>query len=290
MAKKRPKKKSHPTTAKTAMMYYQSPVPRDSGMAYVAEQAAMVHEQGLLTPTDNKLMRLLAAKADAISDSDYLELVLAPVAPVKDTHHLAIRLLERFGTLKQVIYADRGEIKRILPEHADAICHTFQMIQIGAIRLLRNEIFSKPIIHSWFRLLDYLKLSSGQQTIEEFRVLYLNHRHELILDEVLQRGTVNHTPVYPREVVKRGLELSAAALILVHNHPSNDPQPSKSDIDITWQIIQAAAAVGITVHDHVIVTQSNHYSFKSFGLLGEPTVTEPAILPEGHQYSFIALL
>jgi DNA repair protein RadC len=115
--------------------------------------------------------------------------------------------------------------------------------------------------------MDYCKLAMGNKKIEEFRVLFLNHRHALIADEVMQRGTINHTPVYPREIIKRALELAAASIILLHNHPSGDPTPSKADIDITTKIIDAAATVNITVHDHVIITQTGHYSFKSFGLM-----------------------
>jgi DNA repair protein RadC len=133
--------------------------------------------------------------------------------------------------------------------------------------MIKSEILNQPVIQSWSALIDYCKLVMGKEKIEQFRVLFLNHRHALIADEVMQQGTINHTPVYPREIIKRALEHSAAAIILLHNHPSGDPTPSKADIDITHKIIEAAATISVTVHDHVIITETGHYSFKSFGLI-----------------------
>jgi DNA repair protein RadC len=140
-------------------------------------------------------------------------------------------------------------------------------IRVSAQRMIKSEILNQPVIQSWSALIDYCKLVMGKEKIEQFRVLFLNHRHALIADEVMQQGTINHTPVYPREIIKRALEHSAAAIILLHNHPSGDPTPSKADIDITHKIIEAAATISVTVHDHVIITETGHYSFKSFGLI-----------------------
>jgi DNA repair protein RadC len=149
----------------------------------------------------------------------------------------------------------------------DAVISALKTIRVASQRLLKSSIEDKPIIQSWTALMDYCRLSMGKKKVEQFRVLFLNNRHALICDEVLQQGTVNHTPVYPREIIKRALEVHASAIILLHNHPSGDPNPSKADIDMTKKIVEAAQTVGIAVHDHVIVTEHGHYSFKSFGLI-----------------------
>ena len=132
---------------------------------------------------------------------------------------------------------------------------------------MKLEIEERPVIQSWSALMEYCRLSMGKSKVEELRVLFLNNRHMLIGDEVMQRGTVNHTPVYPREIVKRALEHSASAIILVHNHPSGDVTPSKADIDVTKQIIDAARTLGIEVHDHLIIGAKKHFSFKSKGII-----------------------
>jgi DNA repair protein RadC len=137
---------------------------------------------------------------------------------------------------------------------------------VASQRILKEEVKDKPVIQSWTALLDYCQLSMAHKKVEEFRVLFLNHKNALIADEVMQTGTVNHTPVYPREVVKRALELSASAMILLHNHPSGDSTPSKADIEMTKQIIEAAKAVEVKVHDHLIIAEKGHYSFKSHGI------------------------
>ena len=164
------------------------------------------------------------------------------------------------------MYADETAL-RAIDEVGDAAIAALKTIRVSAQRMIKSEIANQPVIQSWSALMDYCTLAMANNKIEEFRVLFLNHRHALIADEVMQRGTINHTPVYPREIVKRALEHSASAIILLHNHPSGDPTPSKADIDITKKIIEAAGTVGVTVHDHVIITESGHYSFKSFGVI-----------------------
>lgn len=210
--------------------------------------------------------RFLGASGADLPDYELLELILFSAKPRGDVKPLAKELLKKFGSFSKVIYADENALRDV-PEVGDAVISALKTVRIGAQRLIKSEIENQPIIQSWSSLMDYCKLAMGQNTVEEFRVLFLNHRHALIKDEVMQRGTINHTPVYPREIVKRALELAASGVILLHNHPSGDPTPSKADIDITTKIIEAAATVNVTVHDHVIITRTGHYSFKSFGLM-----------------------
>jgi DNA repair protein RadC len=210
--------------------------------------------------------RFLDVGGEAIPDYELLELILFSARPRGDVKPLAKRLLKEFGTFAKVMYADESAL-RAVDEVGDATIAALKTIRVSAQRLIKSEITDQPIIQSWSALMDYCKLAMGSNKVEEFRVLFLNHRHALIADEVMQRGTINHTPVYPREIVKRALELSAAAVILLHNHPSGDATPSKADIDVTKKIVEATATIGVTVHDHVIITETGHYSFKSFGLI-----------------------
>lgn len=210
--------------------------------------------------------RFLDVGGDNLPDYELLELILFSARPRGDVKPLAKRLLKQFGSFDKVLYASEHELAQ-LDEVGEAVIAALKTVRVSAQRLVKSEIGDQPIIQSWSALLDYCKLSMGKNSIEEFRVLFLNNRHALIADEIMQRGTINHTPVYPREIVKRALELGAAAVILLHNHPSGDPTPSKADIEITVKIVEATATVGISVHDHVIITDGGHYSFKSFGLI-----------------------
>lgn len=210
--------------------------------------------------------RFLGEGGEALPDYELLELILFSARPRGDVKPLAKRLLKHFGSFHKVLYAEDHAL-RAVDEVGDAVIAALKTVRIAAQRLVKSDIGDMPVIQSWSALLDYCKLAMGQNKIEEFRVLFLNHRHALMADEVMQRGTVNHTPVYPREVVKRALELGASAIILLHNHPSGDATPSKADIEITTRIIEAAATINVTVHDHVIITETGHYSFKSFGLI-----------------------
>ncbi len=210
--------------------------------------------------------RFLGAGGDVLPDYELLELILFSARPRGDVKPLAKALLKQFGSFAGVIHAEESAL-RAVDEVGDAVVAAIKTIRISTQRLIKSEISDQPIIQSWSALMDYCKLAMGNKKIEEFRVLFLNHRHALIADEVMQRGTVNHTPVYPREIVKRALELAASSIILLHNHPSGDPTPSKADIDITKQIVDACKTININVHDHVIITATGHYSFKSFGLM-----------------------
>lgn len=210
--------------------------------------------------------RFLGPGGENLPDYELLELILFSAKPRGDVKPLAKRLLKHFGSFDAVIHADATELRK-LDEVGDAVISALKTVNIATQRLLRSEVEDKPVIQSWAALMDYCRLAMGKNKIEQFRVLFLNHRHVLIADEVLQQGTINHTPVYPREIVKRALELHAAAIILLHNHPSGDPSPSGDDITMTEHIIKAASGVNITVHDHVIVSASGTYSFRSNGLL-----------------------
>jgi DNA repair protein RadC len=210
--------------------------------------------------------RFLQASGGDLPDYELLELILFAAKPRGDTKPLAKRLLKMFGSFDKVLYATEPELRKV-EDVGDAVVAALKTIRVASERLLRRELEDRPIIQSWTALMDYCRLSMGKNKVEEFRVLFLDGRHALIADEVMQRGTVNHTPVYPREVVKRALEHSASSLILLHNHPSGDPTPSKADIEMTKQIVTAATSVGVAVHDHVIITGHGHYSFKSFGLM-----------------------
>ncbi|MFZ4125721.1 MAG: RadC family protein [Rickettsiales bacterium] len=226
----------------------------------------MTEEQHYLGHRQRLRERFLLASGDDLPDYELLELILFAAKPRGDVKPLAKRLLKIFGTFDKLIYASEAELRKV-EEVGDAVISALKTIRVASARLLRSSIEDKPVIQSWTALMDYCRLSMGKEKIEQFRVLFLNNRHALITDEVLQQGTVNHTPVYPREIIKRALELHASAIILLHNHPSGDPNPSKADIDITKKIAEAAQTVGVAVHDHVIITENGHYSFKSFGLI-----------------------
>jgi DNA repair protein RadC len=210
--------------------------------------------------------RFMKSDGDTLPDYELLELILFAAKPRGDVKPLAKKLLKEFGSFTKVFQASESEL-RAIDGVGDAAISTLKSVRCASQRMLKEEIQSRPIIQSWSALMDYCQLVMGHNKIEEFRVLFLNHKHHLIADEVMQRGTVNHTAVYPREIIKRALEIGASALILLHNHPSGDPSPSKADISMTEQIVTAAKAVNIIVHDHVIISQNAHYSFKSFGLI-----------------------
>ena len=210
--------------------------------------------------------RFLTGGAKAVADYELLEMLLFAAHPRGDVKPLAKHILKHFGTLSAAIHAPVSEYKHIEGLGEAGIAALKAAEEVSA-RLLRSKAEKGTVISSWTALLDYCNHRMANQKIEQFRILFLNQKNELIADEVQQTGTVNHTPVYPREVVKRALELGAVSIILAHNHPSGDPTPSQADIDITKQIIQALKPIDITVHDHVIIGKHGHYSFKSHGLI-----------------------
>jgi DNA repair protein RadC len=204
--------------------------------------------------------------ADAVPDYELLEMILFRAFPRIDTKPIAKRLLARFGSFAEVISAPPERLKEIEGVGSRAV-EELKLIKTAAERLTKGQIQARPAMSSWSGVLDYLRLAHGFDAREAFRILFLDKKNHLIADEVQGRGTVDHTPVYVREVVKRALELSATAIILVHNHPSGDPTPSRADIDVTKQIIDAAKPLGVTVHDHIIVGRNGHASLKALRLI-----------------------
>jgi DNA repair protein RadC len=210
--------------------------------------------------------RFLNGGADALPDYELLELVLFAAFRQKDTKPLAKALIAKFGSFAEAIAA-RPERLREVGGVGDAVIAQLKIVQAAALRLSKTQLLNRPALSSWSALLDYCSAAMARATAEEFRVLFLDRKNALIADEVQSRGTVDHAPVYPREIVKRALELSASALILVHNHPSGDPTPSRADIEMTREIVEAARALRIAVHDHLVIGRGGHASFKALGLL-----------------------
>lgn len=210
--------------------------------------------------------RFLQTPKGSLPDYELLELMLFAASPRSDVKPIAKQLLLRFGSLAGVITANIDEL-RLIKGMNDAALAQLKAVQDMAERLIKQDIEEKPILQSWKALLDYCRASMGHLKKEQFRMLFLDKRHMVIADELQEFGTVDQTPVYPREVVKRALQLEASSIILVHNHPSGDTRPSNADIQITKQIMQAAEAVGVTLHDHLIISSKSHYSFKAHGVM-----------------------
>jgi DNA repair protein RadC len=210
--------------------------------------------------------RFLKAGAEAVPDYELLELVLFLGQPRRDMKPVAKALLRRFGSFADAISAEPRALAEVAGVGEAAIA-ALKTVQAAALRLARESVMQRPVLGNWQKLIDYCRASMGYETTERFRVLYLNRKNALIADEEQQKGTVDHTPVYPREVVKRALELGATALIMVHNHPSGDAEPSKADIEMTKEVRDAAAKLGIVLHDHVVIARGGFRSFKTLGLL-----------------------
>jgi len=203
---------------------------------------------------------------DALPDYELLELVLFRAMPRRDTKPLAKAILARFGTFAEAMNAPQDLLKEV-PGLGEAAATEIKLIRAAALRLVQGEVLERPVLSSWQQVLDYCRAAMGFEAKEQFRILFLDKRNQMIADEVQQQGTVDHTPVYVREVVKRALELSATAIVLVHNHPSGDPTPSRADIEMTKQIVDAAKPLGVVVHDHIIVGKQGHESFRGLGLI-----------------------
>jgi DNA repair protein RadC len=210
--------------------------------------------------------RFLKRGADAVGDYELLELLLFNARPRGDVKPLAKALLRRFGDIAGVISASPDELAQVSGLGKSSIA-TLKAVQAAALKLIIAPLSKRPVLASWQHLLDYYRASMAYLKVEQLRLIYLDRQNKLIADEVLQQGTVDHTPVYPREVVKRALDLGAAAIIMVHNHPGGDSRPSEADIAMTGQVAAAVSAIGIQLHDHVIIGRNGHSSFKSLGLL-----------------------
>ncbi len=210
--------------------------------------------------------RFMQGGAAAMPDYELLELVLFRAIPRQDVKPLARLLLDRFGDFNRVVTAAPARLAEVQGV-GDAVVQELKIVEAAAHRMARARVMQRAVLTSWDALLDYCHTAMAHRETEQFRILFLDRKNVLIADEEQARGTVDHVPVYPREVVKRALELNASAIILVHNHPSGDPTPSDSDIQMTAQIDAAAKALGITVHDHLIIGKSRELSFRAKGLL-----------------------
>jgi DNA repair protein RadC len=210
--------------------------------------------------------RFMKSGADTLPDYEMLELLLFQAQLRRDMKSLAKRLLKKFGSFSATISAEPTDLKEV-EGVGDAVVVTLKTVQAAALRLSLEEIMDQPVLSNWNKLIAYCRAAMGHHKNEHFRILFLNRQNALIADEVQQTGTVDHTPVYPREVVKRALELGATALIMVHNHPSGDPTPSKADIEMTKDVAEAGGNLGIVLHDHLIMARAGHSSFKEMGLL-----------------------
>jgi DNA repair protein RadC len=204
--------------------------------------------------------------AAALPDYELMELILFRAIPRRDTKPLAKAIIDRFGSFAEAVSAEEERLAEI-PGLGEAAIVEIKLIQATALRLAQGSVLKRPLLSSWDKVVEYCRSAMAYQKFEEFRILFLDNRNRLMADEVQGRGTTNHTPVYVREVVKRALELSATSIILVHNHPSGDPSPSRADIEVTKQIIDAASKLDISVHDHIIVGKDGHLSLRAAGLV-----------------------
>ena len=210
--------------------------------------------------------RFTLGGADALPDYELLEMVLFRAVARGDTKPIAKALIARFGSFAEVISAPANllvEVKGVGP----AIVTELKLIRAASLRLAKGEVINRPVLSTWNAIIDYCRAAMAFEDKEIFRILFLDKKNQLIADEVQQQGTVDHTPVYTREVIKRALELAASAIILVHNHPSGDPTPSLADIDMTKKIIQAGEKLNVLVHDHIIIGRKGHVSFRNLTLI-----------------------
>jgi DNA repair protein RadC len=210
--------------------------------------------------------RFLSGGDGALADYELLELLLCQARPRVDMKPVAKALLKRFGSFAGVMAATPTELQEV-DGVGPAATVIIKVVQASALRMARQDIVQRDVVGSWKKLLDYCRMRMAEEKTEQFRLLFLDNKNAVIADEQQQRGTVNHTPVYPREVVKRALELGASAIILVHNHPSGDPTPSADDIAMTKEVAAAAEKLGIAVHDHIVIGRKGHASLRSMGYL-----------------------
>ncbi|WP_336056281.1 RadC family protein [Nitratireductor sp. CH_MIT9313-5] len=215
---------------------------------------------------DRLRARFAEAGPDALADYELLEMYLFRSIPRADTKAPAKALLERFGTIGEVLGASPQLLTEV-PGIGEAVARDLKLVAAITQRMLKAEVRNRQVLSSWSQVIDYCHATMAYETVEQFRILFLDRKNALIRDEQQQTGTVDHTPVYPREVVRRALELSASAIILVHNHPSGDPTPSRADIEMTKMIIETAKPLGVTVHDHIIIGKKGHASLKGMQLI-----------------------
>lgn len=210
--------------------------------------------------------RFLSGGSNALQDYELLELLLFMAIPRRDVKPLAKTLLKTFGSLPELMAASPQELTRV-SGISENTASAIKSVEALATRMMKQDLEGKPVLNSWTRLMDYCYATMAHEKKEHFRVLFLNKKNELIGDEIQGSGTVDHTPAYPREIMKRSLEIGATAIILMHNHPSGDSKPSQADIDVTQQIIRAAEPFNITVHDHIVMSRNGYTSMKNQGLM-----------------------
>ncbi len=210
--------------------------------------------------------RLLEGGGEALLDHEIVEYLLATAIPRRDTKPLAKRLIAEFGGMGGLFAADAEALSRVDGVGEGAVA-AIKIVQAAAVRLLRAEIVDRPVLGSWQALLDYLRADMAHAMIERVRVLHLNSKNHLIRDELMSEGSINEAAIHVREVIRRAIDLGSAAIILVHNHPSGDPSPSRQDIALTREIVEAGRGLGIAVHDHVIVGTQGHASLRALGLM-----------------------
>jgi len=203
---------------------------------------------------------------DAVADYELLELILYSAIPRRDVKPLAKKMIAHFGGFAETVSAPEDRLKEI-PGVGDTVVTALRLVEAAARKLAEGKILDKPVLSNWQALLDYCHIQLAHQKKEQFHVLFLDRKNRLIADEKQQEGTIDHTPVYPREVIKRALELHATAIILVHNHPSGDPTPSRDDVEMTRRIAEAGKQLGVALHDHLVISKSGQTSFKSMGLI-----------------------
>ena len=234
--------------------------PRPLSLAEGADEAPHYHGH-----RERLRQRLISAGADNLPDYELLEVILFAANPRTDMKPLAKSLLDRFGGFAELLSAEADRLAEAGLGLAGIAA--LKAAREVALRAMNSELRERPVVSSWDRLIDYCTAHIAHGQVEEFHILFLDRKNALMKHERQQRGTVDHTPVYPREVVKRALELGASALILVHNHPSGDPAPSRADIQMTQAIVEVAKPLGIAVHDHLIVGKNGHASLKGLKLM-----------------------
>ena len=245
---------THLAEAPSLFDHDEAPLPPGKAPSYIKDHRKRLRE------------RFLTGGADAVPEYELLELVLFRAIPRQDVKPLARALIDQFGDFNRVLAAPLSALQKV-DGVGDAVALELKIVEAAAHRFARSKVMQRHVISSWQALLDYCHTVMAHRETEQFRVLFLDTKNVLIADEEQAKGTVDHVPVYPREVVKRALELNAGSILLVHNHPSGDPTPSQSDIDMTTQIVNAANALNITVHDHLIIGKSTELSFRAEGLI-----------------------
>ena len=210
--------------------------------------------------------KFLEQGSDALADYEIVELLLTLARPRIDCKPIAKALLKQFGTLPAVMAAHPDALRSV-PDVGESTITALKLVQAAAQRMLKREVLDKPVLDSWNRVLDYCHSVMAHQREEQLRLFFLDGRNALVADEMQSKGTVNHTPLYVREVVKRALELGASALIMAHNHPTGDPSPSRDDIALTREVRNALRAVGVSLHDHIIIGRKGHCSLRSMNVI-----------------------